>query len=50
MYAASFSASAMNAARKAVYHECVNTGQSCGSTSQTINSSNSVGVARKNQL
>ena len=50
MYAASFKDSAMNAAKNGVYQLCANTPQICGKTSQTISSSNSVGVARKNQL
>jgi hypothetical protein len=50
MYAASFSASAMNAARKGENQPWRNTPQIPGSASQTNSSCSSVGVARKIQV
>ena len=50
MYAASFSDSAIQAARNGVNHEPAKTGHSCGSASQMKISCRSVGVARNSQL
>jgi hypothetical protein len=50
MYAASFSESAIDAARNGVNHPSAKTCQICGSASQMKSSCKSVGVARKIQV